>query len=157
MLTCINPVFRTMPNRVPLNEQMGPKTGRNFGSAFWEAIVTDSISRYSHIRVTRKCQPQAVRCQAVCSTAVSTRFTNHDYIFKYTHIREPQTPAQRCLLSGCPVEGCFVKICRPRLCLNTAKSGNQEIPAKSRSHSGCLKLLATGKSRGVHCPLDGKL
>ena len=32
-----------MPNRVPLNEQMGPKTGRNFGSAFWEAIVTDSV------------------------------------------------------------------------------------------------------------------
>ena len=32
-----------MPNRVPLNEQMGLKTGRNFGSDFWEAIVTDSV------------------------------------------------------------------------------------------------------------------
>ena len=70
---------------------------------FLSDLQTMTISRYSHIRVTRKCQPQAVRCQAVCSTAVSTRFTNHDYIFKYTHIREPQTPAQRCLLSGCPV------------------------------------------------------
>ena len=70
---------------------------------FLDDLQTMTISRYSHIRVTRKCQPQAVRCQAVCSTAVSTRFTNHDYIFKYTHIREPQTPAQRCLLSGCPV------------------------------------------------------
>ena len=32
-----------MPNRVPLNGRMGPNTGRNFGSAFWEAIVTDSV------------------------------------------------------------------------------------------------------------------
>ena len=31
-----------MPDRVPLNGKMGPKTGRNFGSAFWEAFVADS-------------------------------------------------------------------------------------------------------------------
>ena len=42
LFTCINPVFGTIPNRVQLNEKMRPKTGRNFGSAFWEAIVTDS-------------------------------------------------------------------------------------------------------------------
>ena len=43
MLTCINPVFGTMPNRVPLNDKLGLKTDRNFGSDFWEAIVTDSV------------------------------------------------------------------------------------------------------------------
>ena len=43
MLACIKSVFRTMPNRVPLNEKIGPETGRNFGSDFWEAIVTDSV------------------------------------------------------------------------------------------------------------------
>ena len=43
LLTCINPVFGTMPNRVPLNEKLRPKTDRNFGSDFWEAIVTDSV------------------------------------------------------------------------------------------------------------------
>ena len=43
MFTCINPVFGTIPNRVQLNEKMRPKTGRNFGSDFWEAIVTDSV------------------------------------------------------------------------------------------------------------------
>jgi hypothetical protein len=32
-----------MPNRVPLNEKIGPKTSRNFGSDFWEAIVIDSV------------------------------------------------------------------------------------------------------------------
>jgi hypothetical protein len=42
LLTCINPVFGTMPNRVPLNDKLGLKTDRNFGSDFWEAIVTDS-------------------------------------------------------------------------------------------------------------------
>ena len=43
LFTCINPVFGTIPNRVQLNEKMRPKTGRNFGSDFWEAIVTDSV------------------------------------------------------------------------------------------------------------------
>ena len=43
MFTCINPVFGTIPNRVQLNEKMRPKAGRNFGSDFWEAIVTDSV------------------------------------------------------------------------------------------------------------------
>ena len=43
MFTCINPVFGTMPNRVPLNDNLRPKTDRNLGSDFWEAIVTDSI------------------------------------------------------------------------------------------------------------------
>ena len=32
-----------MPNRVPLHENLRPKTDRNFGSDFWEAIVTDSV------------------------------------------------------------------------------------------------------------------